>query len=144
MFVKLTKNFLGVLEKNSAQKIRKKHSDCILNSISDSFLGLKLFFTGLLKSFCWLYEHVKGNWKVRPTLIFASVKKNRDYNSYDSPIKLYVRKSEKSWDVEKMKLKIRLEYSDKTWFFGMKLVSKTSRKFSVDFTSMFKVSERPA
>ena len=29
-------------------------------------------------------------------------------------------------------------------FFGMKMFSKASRKFSGDFTSMFKVSERSA
>ena len=49
-------------------------------------------------------------------------------------------KVKKSGDFEKMKLKIGLEYSDKTPFFGLKLFSKASRKFSVDFTNIFRVS----
>ena len=49
-----------------------------------------------------------------------------------------------SENFEKMKLKMRLEYSDKTSFFEVKLFSNASRKFSVDFTDMFKVSERSA
>ena len=43
---------------------------------------------------------------------------------------------------DEMKLKIRLEYSDKTPFLGLKLFSKASRKISVGLTNMFKVSER--
>ena len=50
----------------------------------------------------------------------------------------------KSGDFEKMKLKIGLEYSDKTPFFGRKLFSNGSRKVSVGLTNMFKVSERSA
>ena len=46
--------------------------------------------------------------------------------------------------LKKMKLKIGLEYSDKTPFFGLKLFVKDSRNNSVDFTNMFKVSERSA
>ena len=45
---------------------------------------------------------------------------------------------------DEMKLKIKLEYSDKTPFFCLKLFKKASRKVSVDFTSMFKVPERSA
>ena len=52
-------------------------------------------------------------------------------------------KVKKSGDFEKMKLKIGLEYSDKASFLKMKLFSKVSRKFSVDFyTNTFKVFER--
>ena len=36
---------------------------------------------------------------------------------YDTPIRLYVGKSEKSWDFWKMKLKMGIEYSDKTSYF---------------------------
>ena len=51
----------------------------------------------------------------------------------------------KKADFQKMKLKIRLKYSDKTPYFGgLKLFSKASRKFSIGLTNMFKVSERSA
>ena len=43
---------------------------------------------------------------------------------------------------EETKLKMWLEYSDKTSFFEKKLFSKSSRIFSVDFTNMFEVSEK--
>ena len=36
---------------------------------------------------------------------------------------------------------MRLEYSDKTSYFELKLFSKASRRFFVDFTDMFEVSE---
>ena len=63
----------------------------------------------------------------------------------DTPIRLHVNKSEKSWDFEKIKLKIMLEYSDKTPFFwGLKIFWKAPKKFFIDFTNMFKVFERSA
>ena len=43
---------------------------------------------------------------------------------------------------EEIKLKMWLEYSDKTSFFEKKLFSKSSRNFSVDITSMFEVFEK--
>ena len=43
---------------------------------------------------------------------------------------------------EEMKHKMGLKYSDKTSCFELKLFSKASRKFPVDFTNIFKVSER--
>ena len=51
-------------------------------------------------------------------------------------------KSFLSKNEEETKLKMWLEYSDKTSFFEKKLFSKGSRNFSMDFTSMFKVSEK--
>ena len=39
--------------------------------------------------------------------------------SHDTSIKLYARKSEKSWNFEKMKPKMKLEYSDKTLCFEL-------------------------
>ena len=68
-----------------------------------------------------LYEHVRGIWNVRLAFIFASVKKSWPH---DIPIRFYVRKSEKSWDFDKMKLKMGLEYSDKTAYFELKLFFK--------------------
>ena len=52
--------------------------------------------------------------------MFASVKKSWPY---DAPIWFYVRKSEKSWDFEKMKIKLGLDNRDKTQFW---VLTKTS------------------
>ena len=43
---------------------------------------------------------------------------------------------------EEMKLKMELEYSNKTSFFELTFFSKTPRNFSMDFANMFEVSER--
>ena len=40
---------------------------------------------------------------------------------------------EKKVSAQKMKLKIRLEYSEKSVFFGLKVFSKASGKYSVNF-----------
>ena len=84
-------------------------------------LNWNFFFQMLLKIFCRLYRHVQGIWKVQMILFFVSVKKSWPY---DTPIRLYVRKSEKSWDFKKKEAEMRLEYSDKTLFFGAKLFLK--------------------
>ena len=48
-----------------------------------------------------------------------------------------------SQNEEEMKLKMELEYSNKTSFFELRLFfSKASRNFSMDFANMFGVSER--
>ena len=46
-----------------------------------------------------------------------------------------------SQNEEEMKLKMGLEYSNKTSFFELRLFSKASRNFSMDFANMFEVSE---
>ena len=54
-----------------------------------------------------------------------------------------LKKSFCSQNEEEMKLKMELEYSNKTSFFELRLFcSKVSRNFSMDFTNMFEVSER--
>ena len=75
------------------------------------------FFKSSQKIFCALYECVQGIYKVCVIQLFASVKKSWPH---DIPIKLYVRKSENNWNFEKMKLKMWLEYFDKTSFFELK------------------------
>ena len=53
-----------------------------------------------------------------PDLDFFVSKKSQPQ---DIPIRLHVRKSKKSWDFQRMKLKIGLEYSDKSSCFELKL-----------------------
>ncbi len=48
----------------------------------------------------------------------------------------------KRCDILKNEAQMGLEYSDKTSGFELKLFSKASRNFFVDFAKMFKVSER--
>ena len=96
---------------------------------------IETFFQMPLENFLWTL-HVQGIWEVRLTYSFASVKKSWPH---DAPIRFYVKKSEKSWDFEKMKLKIGLEYSDKTSFFEVKLSFQRLWNFFVEFTNKFKV-----
>ena len=50
---------------------------------------------------------------------------------------IWGKKTLKKVSFQKMQLKIRLEHSDKTSFFELKLSSNAFRKCSVDFTNMF-------
>ena len=102
---------------------------------------LNFFFKSSKKIFCVLYENVQGIWKARLTCIFESVKKSWPY---DTPIKLYVRKSEKSLDCEKWRSKSAWKILTKPHVLSWDFFSNATRKFSVDFMNTFNVSGRSA
>ena len=63
---------------------------------------------------------------------------------YDTPIKLYVRKSEKSLDCEKWRSKSAWKILTKPHVLSWDFFSNATRKFSVDFMNTFNVSGRSA
>ena len=106
-----------------------------------SLSEVKLFFQRHLENFLCTVILCSRYLEGPPNIVFCVSKKS---GSYDTSIRLYVRKSDKNLNFEKTKLKMRLEYSDKTSLFEVKFFffSKASRKFSVHFHTMFKVSGR--
>ena len=73
---KVDETFLGALEKNFSTKIEKEIFGLYFELHFLIIFWAESFFhrTLTVKIFSWLYEHVQGIWKVRLTLIFASVK----------------------------------------------------------------------
>ena len=80
-----------------------------------SFLSWN-FFQRPLETFLWTLRTCSSYLKCLLNLALCVSKISWPH---DTPIKFYVMISEKCWDFEKMKLKIGLEYSDKTPFFIM-------------------------
>ena len=60
----------------------------------------------------------------------------------ENVLEVFFKKSFISKNEEQIKVKMWLEYCDKTSFFEKIFFSKGSRNFFVDFMSMFEVSER--
>ena len=125
---------------SSKHEVLSEFSKLTSSSISCSCL-IKFFFKSSKKIFCVLYENVQGIWKARLTCIFESVKKSWPY---DTPIKLYVRKSEKSLDCEKWRSKSAWKILTKPHVLSWDFFSNATRKFSVDFMNTFNVSGRSA
>ena len=84
------------------------------------------FFQRSLETFLWILRTCSSYLKGLLNLDFCVSKISWPHNT---PIKFYVRKSEKCWDFEKMKLKIGLEYSDKTSCFELKLFQRPLTNF---------------
>ena len=97
------------------------------------------FFKYPQKLFCGLHVHIQGIWKVFWAHIFASVKKSWPY---DTPSRLYVRKSGKIEVLKKWSSKSAWNILTNLPVLSWKFFSNTSRKFPVNFMKSCKVSER--
>ena len=84
--------------------------------------GVETYFQRPLEIFLLAWRTCSRYLKGPPNLVLCVSKKNRDRTTHQSDF--MSGKVKKSGDFEKMKLKIGLEYSDKTPFFGLKLFFK--------------------